>query len=430
MSVTADLGQLSGVSAAEWVRRTRAGELSVADGVAAVLAALPAVDAARSRALALDELPARQRGPLHGLPVAVKEEFDVAGVPTTFGTAAQRTPTADSALVASLRGAGAVIVATTRMPEFGAWPVTESQTGGVTRNPLDPARTPGGSSGGSAALVAAGCVPVAVGSDGGGSLRIPAAHCGLVGLKATRGTIDSAPHDQLWVSLGVGGVMARDVSDLRLVLGVLNPEAFAPAEPRPLKIATTTRSTTVLARAHRDHRTAVRVTARALAAAGHEVVEFGGGPPDPSLAFVPQYLSGVAAARGLLDHPERVEPRTRVLAGLGRLLPRPLVDASVRRGEVLAERVDELLGDADVLLLPTVGSRPLKAGSFLRRGVVTSALGAVGSIAFTALFNVTGHPAIAVPAGLGGDGLPVSVQLVARRGEDAKLLALAAGLSR
>ena len=134
-------------------------------------------------------------GPLHGVPIAIKEEVDVAGAVTTFGGDGNSTPAAADALIVSrLRAAGAVIIGKTTMPEFGAFPFTESISRGITRNPWDPRRTPGGSSGGTAVAVAAGMVPVGIGGDGGGSIRIPSASCGLFGLKPQRGRVSTAPH--------------------------------------------------------------------------------------------------------------------------------------------------------------------------------------------------------------------------------------------
>ena len=159
-------------------------------------------------------------GPLHGVPIAIKEEIDVAGTVTTFGGLANSTPaTADAEVVTRLRAAGAVIIGKTTMPEFGAFPFTESDSRGVTRNPWDRTRTPGGSSGGTAAAVSAGMVPVGMGGDGGGSIRIPSASCGLFGLKPQRGRVTTAPHPHLWWALGTAGPLTRSVlrqrADLR-----------------------------------------------------------------------------------------------------------------------------------------------------------------------------------------------------------------------
>lgn len=145
-------------------------------------------------------------GPLHGVPVVIKEEVAVAGCVTTFGGEANTTPApADAELVTRLRAAGAVVLAKTTMPEFGAYSYTESASRGLTHNPWDPTRTPGGSSGGTAAAVAAGMVSVGIGGDGGGSIRIPSACCGLFGLKPQRGRVSTAPEPHLWWALGTAG---------------------------------------------------------------------------------------------------------------------------------------------------------------------------------------------------------------------------------
>ena len=166
-------------------------------------------------------------GPLHGVPIAIKEEIDVAGTVTTFGGDGNSTPVAaDAEVVRRLRAAGAVIVGKTTMPEFGAFPFTESVSRGITRNPWDPTRTPGGSSGGTAGGRAAGqgpggrrggVVPVGIGGDGGGSIRIPSASCGLFGLKPQRGRVTTAPHPHLWFALGTAGPLTRSVRDSALV---------------------------------------------------------------------------------------------------------------------------------------------------------------------------------------------------------------------
>ena len=193
---------------AETVRLTTSGEATAVEVVEASLARIAELDpglnafsrvladearaeaAERDRALAAGETP----GPLHGVPVAIKEEIDVAGCVTTFGGDANSTPVAaDAEVVRRLRAAGAVIVGKTTMPEFGAFPYTESVARGITRNPWDPSRTPGGSSGGTAVAVATGMVPVGLGGDGGGSIRIPSACCGLFGLKPQRGRVTTAP---------------------------------------------------------------------------------------------------------------------------------------------------------------------------------------------------------------------------------------------
>lgn len=249
------------LDAHQW--RARVAERSAVEGVRAALERIEERDAfinafsqvfaedALRAASALDQLDPSERGALHGVPVAIKEELDVAGAVTSFGTRANHTPKPeDSLVVARLRAAGAIIIGKTHMPEFGAYPLTSSQGYGVTRNPIDLSRTPGGSSGGSAAAVAAGMVPMAMGGDGGGSVRIPAAMCGLVGLKPGRGVLPTAPYADLWKSLGTSGPMARTVEDIELMMSVLQDDDPAPLGPgghegeRPWRVAWLDRSST------------------------------------------------------------------------------------------------------------------------------------------------------------------------------------------
>src|SRR4051794_35607377 len=195
---------LADLGVAELVRRTTDGEVTALEVTEACLARItqrdPALNAfsvvlaSRVREEAADRDRARAAGeplgPLHGVPIAIKEELDVAGCVTTFGGRANSTPVAaDGEVVRRLRAAGAVVIGKTRMPEFGQWPYTESVDGGITRNPWNPKHTPGGSSGGTAVAVAAGMVPIGMGGDGGGSIRIPSACCGLYGLKPERGRV-------------------------------------------------------------------------------------------------------------------------------------------------------------------------------------------------------------------------------------------------
>ncbi len=189
---------------------------------------------------------AGERRPLLGVPVAVKDEIDIAGEVTSYGTGAMvsKAPV-DAEVVRRLRAAGAIVVGKTTMPEFGLWPFTESVTWGVTRNPWDPERTPGGSSGGSAAAVAAGMVPTALAVDGAGSIRIPAACCGLFGLKPGRDRVPRAPHDRDGSHWIVFGALTRSVRDAALMLDVLSDhgqsfEQAAQTRPKRLRISVAT----------------------------------------------------------------------------------------------------------------------------------------------------------------------------------------------
>ena len=284
---------------------------------------------ARDDALAAGE----QAGPLHGVPIAIKEEIDVVGAVTTFGGDANSTPAAaDAEVVRRLRAAGAVVVGKTTMPEFGAFPFTESTSRGITRNPWDHSRTPGGSSGGTAVAVSSGMVPVGMGGDGGGSIRIPSASCGLFGLKPQRGRVTTAPHAHLWWALGTAGPLTRSVLDSAIVYDVVRgnvegdlytaggDEPFVDAvgrDPGRLRIGWSTKAVSLGVRPDPTHVAAVEETARLLTELGHDVREVDPRYPDPTAAFVPQFFAGIRAEADLVEHPDRLERRTRETCRLG-----------------------------------------------------------------------------------------------------------------
>jgi amidase len=395
----------------------------------------------RDRALAAGETP----GPLHGVPVAVKEELDVAGCVTTFGGRANSTPAAtDSEVVRRLREAGAVIVGKTRMPEFGQWPFTESVDGGITRNPWNVAHSPGGSSGGSAVAVAAGMVPVAIGGDGGGSIRIPAACCGLFGLKPQRGRVSAAPMEHLWWALGTVGPLTRSVHDSALVYdairGASEGDLFAAGPPsvsfseaaqRPpgaLRIGWSTRSSVRGVRPDPQHVRAVHRTAALFTDLGHEVREVEPDYPDTTAAFVPQFFAGVRTESDDVEHYARLERRTRQVYRLGGWVRPMVIDRALRAGERVAERANRVFEDVDVLLTPTIACRPPRTGVLDGIGPARAALRSMPMIAHAALWNVAGNPSASVPAGVGDDGLPLACQLVGRQGDEPTLLSLAAQL--
>jgi amidase len=399
-------------------------------------------DAARSRGEDL--------GPLHGVPVAIKEELDVAGQVTTFGGRANTRPVAaDGEVVRRLRAAGAVVVGKTAMPEFGQWPFTESTAYGLTRNPWDTTRSTGGSSGGSAAAVAAGLVPVGIGGDGGGSIRIPAACCGLYGLKPQRGRVTSAPHPHLWWSLGTTGPLTRGVLDSALVYdvirGAMPGDRFRADEPsssfvdavraaegtvRPLRIGWSTRSAVRGFRAELEHIHAVHETASLLERLGHHVEEVDPHYPDSTAAFVPQFFGGVRSEADEVEHPELLERRTRETLRLGAWVRPRTVEWAIRQGEKVAAKVNRVFDTHDLLLTPTIASRPPEVGVLDGAGALRAAWKAQPMIAFTALWNITGNPAAAVPAGFGSDGLPLSVQLVGRPHDEPTVLTVSAQLEQ
>lgn len=406
-------------------------------------------DRALAEATARDE--ARRRGdglpPLHGVPVAVKEEIDVAGQVTTFGGRGNVTAAAaDAEVVRRLRAAGAVVIGKTAMPEFGQWPYTESAAHGLTRNPWDTARSAGGSSGGTAAAVAAGMVAAGLGGDGGGSIRIPAACCGLFGLKPQRGRVTQHPHPHLWWALGTTGPLTRSVLDSALVYDVIqgttpadrfraDPAAtsFADAVRAParrLRVGWSATSPTAGVRPVAEHVEAVTATARLLLDLGHEVEEVDPGYPDPSPSFVPQFYGGVRSESALVEHPERLERRTRGTLRLGAWARPAVVEWAMRQGEKAAAKANRVFERCDLLLTPTIAHRPPQVGVLDGVGSLGASMRSLPMIAYTALWNVTGNPAASVPAGFSDDGLPLSVQVVARRHDEPTILAVAAQLEQ
>lgn len=451
---------LARAGVADTVRLVAEGEVSARAVVEAALARIEAadrglnaisqllVDEAIAEAQARDDALAagEPAGALHGVPIVIKEELDVAGTVTTFGGSANTTPvTADAEVVARLRAAGAVVVGKSTMPEFGAFPFTESVARGITRNPWDPARSPGGSSGGTAVAVSSGMVPVGMGGDGGGSIRIPSASCGLFGLKPQRGRVTTAPHPHLWFALGTTGPLTRSVLDSALVYDAIRgnvpgdlytaggDEPFVDAvgrDPGRLRIGWSTTSVSLGVRPDPLHVEAVRETARLLAELGHDVREIDPHYPDPTAAFVPQFLGGIRAEAAQMDHPERLERRTRQTCRLGVWVSPRIVEWARAQSEQIAVKANRVFDDVDVLLTPTIAHRPPAVGRLDGIGTVTAALRSMPSIAYAALWNVAGNPAASVPCGLAVDGLPLGVQLVGRTDDEATLFSLSAQLEQ
>lgn len=401
---------------------------------------------AEARAVDDDLAAGRALGPLAGVPVAIKEELAVAGAVTTFGGRGNSTPAAaDSEVVRRLRAAGAVIIGKTTMPEFGAWPFTESRATGITRNPWHADHTPGGSSGGTAAAVSSGMVPVAIGGDGGGSIRIPSACCGLYGLKPQRGRVTSAPEPHLWWALGTCGPLARSVADAALVYDVIRGslpadlfhagpvDSFAEAaarEPGRLRIGWSTRPVARGVRPDAVSVRALRDTADLLASLGHDVREIDPRYPDPTAAFVPQFLAGIRSEADGVEHYDRLERTTRETYRLGSWVTPRVRDWALRRSEAVSVAANRVFDDVDVLLTPALATRPPRIGRLegrvLSPGTVTMGLRSLPMIAYAALWNVAGNPAASVPVGVGDDGLPLAVQLVGPTDGEPLLLSLSA----
>jgi len=366
--------------------------------------------------------------PLLGVPIAVKDVEDVTGEVTRFGTDAFSTPAArDSELVRRMRAAGAVVIGKTNTPELAIMGDTEGPAFGITRNPWNTDRSPGGSSGGSAAAVAAGLCAAATASDGAGSIRIPASHCGLVGLKPTRDRIPTTPAGH-WYGMSVVGFEARSVRDSALLMSVgAEDETLRDAPGRPaerLRVAVSAKPV-LPTRVHPDVKRVVGETAERLRSLGHEVEE--GDPPYPLVSpAVTRYLAGQAQdVDELVERPERLQRRTHGFARMGRAV-RPLLGWATSEDDT--GRMRPFFEQHDVLLTPVAAMPPVRAGQWEGLGALRTLLGMVIAYPFALEWNLTGQPAIAVPVGRSGDDLPIGMQLVGRHGEEAMLLALAAQL--
>ncbi len=459
-------------SAVELAASVRAGEYASRELVDASLEAIDRLDGRVNAFTFVDPEGARAAAdavgpgdprPFAGVPIAIKDNRAVAGMPITMGSDLWTNVISpvDAFCVARLRAAGFVIVGKTNMPENGILPTTEPRRFGATGNPWALDRTPGGSSGGAAAAVAAGMVPIAHGNDGGGSIRIPAACCGLVGLKPARGRVSVGP-DAGQSFLATDGVLTRGVADTAAVLDVLagyepgdatwappvNAGAFAAAAAAggtffgsPLRVGLAFNTPLDGADVDPVCITAARDAATLLSSLGHVVEEVV--PPWSGLGLLPDFtrafgplISLTTAAGGRLAGREVVESdvepltwamyeRSRTLNVLEHLA------AQVRLEGVGRSLVSWMLSEPlDLLLTPALGARPLRTGevhgrgpdpwgNYQRSGAFTP---------YTAMMNVTGQPAVSLPLYAGVDGLPLAVQLIGQPAREDVLLALAAQL--
>ncbi|MGC0328257.1 amidase [Streptomyces sp. SAI-170] len=368
--------------------------------------------------------------PLAGVPVAVKDNLAVRGESMRVGSAATpRTPAdEDHVTVARLRAAGAVVVGLTNVPELCVFGTTEG-VHGTSRNPWDTSRTAGGSSGGSAAAVAAGFTPIALGNDGMGSLRIPAANCGLVTIKPGHGVVPAGIGDGDWFGMSENGPLATTVEDARLMLSVLaDTEVPHSQEPAPRSVAVSLRSPLAGVAVARPYTNAVREAAGLLAVAGHRVRR--ADPPYPlslSLTALAHWTAGTSVDAQGLD-PRLLTRRTRVHAALGRRFV-----AKVRGGEsraALRRRLEPFFAEHDVLLMPALARRSPKAGPWHERGWLRNIAVNSAYSPMTPPWNLTGWPAAAVPFGMLPSGAPCAVQLVGRPGSEAELLEIAGQLEK
>jgi len=444
------------------VRRREVSPLEVVDAALARIEALnPHLNAfvalraeeARADARALGERIARGEdpGPLAGVPFGVKDLEDLAGLPTTYGSMPFRDNVAkdDSTQVARLKRAGAIALGKTNTPEFGATAFTKNLVFGTTRNPWNLERTPGGSSGGSSAAIAAGLVPLATASDGGGSIRIPAAYVGAFGLKPTFGRVPRGPFEwQGWIDTAVNGPLTRCVQDAALFLDAVvgrdgrDPDSLPhPGHrfqdglddlPKGLRIAYS--PTLGYARVDRDVRREVEAGVALLGQLLGRPVDL---LPDrltdagAAWAFLNAFESYAHLAPMIEEHRDQwgrgflrgVEAGARFnAADIGRFQ---------RTRIALLNEVASVFDRFDLLVTPTLPTTAFPAPGPMPAGADGEPFASpIHAVAFTYPFNLTGHPACTVRAGLGDDGLPVGLQVVAERGQEHLLLKVARAWER
>jgi amidase len=391
---------------------------------------------------------AGESAPLLGVPIAVKDNVDVVAELTTNGTAAYEQPAeADSAVYRRLRDAGAVLIGKTNLPELAIWPFTETEAWGTTRNPWNTGHSSGGSSGGSGAAVAAGLIGAASASDGGGSIRIPASHCGLFGLKPQRGRVSLQPDAEHWLGLSVTGCVSRRVIDTALWLdvtaGAEPGDADTPPPPDKPYVDAARTSPGKL-------RVAMSVTAprpaappiitdevkagvarlgEILESLGHTVTE-----RDPDWGHMgnditSRYLGGIADDGRHVPHPDLLEKRTRGMIRLGGLLPDSAVRRSRSNEAKHAERLNRIFDDFDVVLTPVVGIPPPEAGRWAGKGALRTLMSVSRAYPCAIAWNYTGQPAASIPLPPAEPGgLPLSGQLIVPPNREDLLISLGAQL--
>jgi amidase len=401
-------------------------------------------------------------GPFRGVPTLLKDlGAHSAGDPFHAGMRLLRTrrwvASDESYLVAKLRAAGFIVLGKTNTPELGLLPTTEPEAYGATRNPWEPEHSPGGSSGGAAAAVAAGLVPAAHATDGGGSIRIPASHCGLVGLKPSRGRISLGPDvGERWGGCAVENAVTRSVRDAAAILDVLagampGDPYTAPPSTRPfaaevgapvgkLRIGLLTRAPGGMP-VHPDCVAAAEGTGRLLATLGHHVE-----PAHPAALEDPEVMQafativGCSLARALDGWAERtaqavgptdVEPGTWAINELARHIPAREYLHAVERAQAQTRQIVQWWSAGfDLLLTPTAAEPPPPLGSFAPTAdnPLAGVLRAAPFTTFTGPFNITGQPAISLPLHWSAQGLPIGTQLVAAYGREDLLIRVAAQL--
>lgn len=448
--------ELAFATALDLAARLRAGDVSSVEVTELYLERIERLDPELNayvtvdadRALAAARAPAE--GPFSGVPIPIKDLTSTAGLRTTFSCRpfAEHVPDFDAAVVRRIRDAGFVILGKTNTPELGTIAMTESELNGDCRNPWDRTRTPGGSSGGAAAALAAGLCPVAHGSDGGGSIRTPASCCGLVGLKPSRGRVSPAPFGSGSLGLGTSGPIARTVRDAAALLDVMaGPEPgdsyFAPPPERPflaeadaaqgrLRIAVTADPPSPVP-VDPTCVAALESAARLLEELGHDVFERM--PPWQTDEVIVHFIRvwQVGPATSGVDDLSQLEPINRMLAESARTTPSPQHASSIMELQQIARRTVSFWNDVDVVVTPTLALQPVPIGwtwkgtdgdphrAFAAQTLFTP---------FTPLVNVTGQPAMSLPLSWSEGGLPIGVQLIGRPFGEATLIRLASQLEQ
>jgi Asp-tRNA(Asn)/Glu-tRNA(Gln) amidotransferase A subunit family amidase len=408
-------------------------------------------DGARRAARAAERALTRRRGrlgALHGVPFSVKDLVNTAGMRTTFGTPLYRdnVPTEDAPSVARLKAAGAILLGKTNTPTFGWVGVTDNLLFGATRNPWSRAHTPGGSSGGAGAAVAAGLGPLAIGTDGGGSIRKPAAWCGIVGVKPSYGRVALHPHGAAW-SLSHAGPMTRTVKDAALMLKVMagpdeRDQYSLPADGvdyvkalggtlEGLRVAYSATLGGIAPAVDPEIATAAAKAAHLLRRAGCRVEDVEPAWPSPYDCWRATFYGGIATRLlPYLDRKSEIDPG--LLAIVEEVRGWPPARSVQAWFDRLAwwQHPRAFFEKYDLLLSPAVACPPLRLGELFATEIAGKKVGREAGSAFTFPFNMTGQPAASVPCGVTRAGLPIGLQIVGRRFADVTVLRAAAALER
>ena len=400
--------------------------IAAADGVVGAFRRVRA-DEALAEAQALKDRSDLADLPLAGVPVAVKDVTGVAGEYAEWGSrgGSREAAAADGVIAARLRAAGAVIVGLSRVPELCIWPMSDTPDG-IARNPWEATYVAGGSSGGSAAAVAAGLVPLAHGTDGLGSIRLPAAMCGLVGIKPGAGVVKDDP--EAWFGMSEHGSLATTVADAAVLLGVLaeRPDLGEVTAPGNLRVATSTLVPLTRAPVPKELTAVVDLVGELLGGAGHTVEAATPRYGAATFAILARWVAGPAEQAEDFDL-ALLQPRTRAHVRFGRLVQRAgLVRESAKQHWI--ERAEEFFAEHDVLVTPSLATLPPKARRWHERRWLANVMPSIRVAPYPGVWNLAGYPAMSVPAGRHSSGLPIGVQLVAAPGGEARLLGVAAQL--